>query len=80
MTKIAKEITNKKQVRAAVAEGGWDVVWGELLDEYDALLFAISIPTGSIRGWIAQQVQTALGKPYHTESDVSDDAIVQGAG
>lgn len=78
MTKIAKEVTNRKEVRAAVAQGGWEVVWGDQLDEFDALLFNISsIPTGTVRGWISQKVQGQLTRFSQSPNDVSGDVIEQ---
>lgn len=54
---VAKEVTNRNDVRAAIAAGGWDVVWGDLINEGDVLTFVISIPIGTVGGWVAQQVQ-----------------------
>lgn len=74
---VAKEVTNRNEVRAAIAAGGWDVVYGDLINEGDLLTFVISIPTGTVGGWVAQQVQAQVTKFSQSLSDVSDDVIQQ---
>ncbi|PKY07475.1 hypothetical protein P168DRAFT_287955 [Aspergillus campestris IBT 28561] len=72
-----KEVTNRNQVRADIAAGGWEVVWGDLINEGDVLTFLISIPTGSVAGWVTQQVQAQLAKFSQSLGDVSDDVVAQ---
>ncbi|KAJ6020685.1 hypothetical protein N7540_006189 [Penicillium herquei] len=74
---VGKEVTNRNDVRAAIAAGGWEVVYGDLINEGDVLTFIISIPTGTVGGWVAQQVQDQLTKFSQSLSDVSDDIVVQ---
>jgi hypothetical protein len=74
---VAKEVTNRNEVRAAIAAGGWNVVWGDLINEGDLLTFAISIPTGTVGGWVAQQVQAQLAKFAQSLGDVSIDVVEQ---
>ncbi|KNG80954.1 hypothetical protein ANOM_011566, partial [Aspergillus nomiae NRRL 13137] len=74
---VAKEVTNRNEVRAAIAEGGWNVVYGDLINEGDVLTFIISIPTGAVGGWVAQQVQAQLAKFSQSLSEVSDDVVLQ---
>lgn len=73
---VAKEVTNRNEVRAAIAAGGWNVVYGDLINEGDILTFAISIPTGTVEGWVTQQIQAQLTKFSQSLSDVSDDVVV----
>jgi hypothetical protein len=49
-TTKSKEVTNRNEVRTSIANGGWTIVWGDLLNEFDVLTFAISIPTATIGG------------------------------
>lgn len=73
---VAKEVTNRNEVRAAIAAGRWNVVYGDLINEGDILTFAISIPTGTVGGWVTQQIQAQLTKFSQSLSDVSDDVVV----
>ncbi|GAB1194004.1 hypothetical protein APSETT444_003241 [Aspergillus pseudonomiae] len=74
---VAKEVTNRNDVRAAIAAGGWNVIYGDLINEGDVLTFIISIPTGTVGGWVAQQVQAQLTKFSQSLGDVSDDVVEQ---
>ncbi|CAO2658084.1 Nn.00g073440.m01.CDS01 [Neocucurbitaria sp. VM-36] len=74
---VAREETNRNEVRAAIVAGGWFVVWGDLLNEADILTFAISIPTGTVGGWVTQQVSAQLIKFSQGLGDVADDVLAQ---
>ncbi|KAJ6100381.1 Serine protease [Penicillium canescens] len=73
---VAKEVTNRSEVRDAIAAGGWNVLYGDLFNEGDILTFAISIPTGSVGAWVAQQIQAQLTKFSQSLNDVSEDVVV----
>ena len=74
---VAKEVTNRNEVRASIAAGSWAIAWGDLLNEGDLLTFVISIPTGTVGGWVAQQVEAQLQKFSQSLASVSDDVIGQ---
>ncbi|OBT92524.1 hypothetical protein VE01_09453 [Pseudogymnoascus verrucosus] len=72
-----EEVTNRNEVRAAIAEGGWDVIWGDLINEGDLLTFIISLPTGTTGEWVALQVQAQLAKFSQRLGDVSEVVLAQ---
>ncbi|CAG5188964.1 uncharacterized protein ALTATR162_LOCUS12070 [Alternaria atra] len=71
------EVTNRNEVRSGIAAGGWTIVWGDLINEFDVLTFAISIPTGTIGAWVSEQVEAQLQKFSQSLDDVSDDVVKQ---
>lgn len=71
----AKEVTNRNDVRSRIAEGGWQVIYGDLINEFDILKFVISIPTGTVGGWVAEQIQAQLQKFSQSLGDVSPDVV-----
>ena len=77
MGKVATEVTNRNEVRAGIAAGGWEIVWGDLINEADILEFIISVPTGTVGSWVAQQVQAQSAKFSQSLNDVSDDVVEQ---
>lgn len=74
---VAREVTNRNDVRAEIAAGGWEVVWGDLINEGDLLTFIISIPTGTVAGWVSQQVEAQVVKFQQSLKDVSEDVVQQ---
>ncbi|KAK8148820.1 hypothetical protein G3M48_009030 [Beauveria asiatica] len=75
MGKVATEVTTRNEVRARIAEGGWEVIYGKLFNEFDILEFIISIPTGTVGVWVAEQVQAQLQKFSQSLRDVSPDVV-----
>lgn len=71
------EVTDRNEVRAAIAAGGWALVWGDLLNEADVLSFAISIPSGTVAAWVSEQVEAQVKKFSQSLDDVSDDIVLQ---
>ena len=51
--------SNRNQVQQAIAAGSWEIVWGDLINEFDVITFLVSLPTGTTGAWIAQQVEAA---------------------
>jgi hypothetical protein len=51
--------------------------YGDLINEGDVLTFIISIPTGTVGGWVTQQVQAQLKKFSQSLSDVSEEVVEQ---
>lgn len=74
---VAKEVTNCNDVRAAITAGGWNVIYRDLINEGDILIFIISIPIGTVGDWVAQQVQAQLIKFSQSLGDVSDNVVEQ---
>jgi hypothetical protein len=54
------EKTNRNEVRAGIAAGGWEIVWGDLINEWDVITLIVSVPTGTVAGWVEQQVQAQV--------------------
>jgi hypothetical protein len=71
------EVTNRNEVRAAIAEGGWNIVWGDLINEWDIVTLIVSIPTGTVGGWMEQQLQAQLQKFGQSLGGVSDEVVKQ---
>lgn len=69
--------SNRDQVRSETAAGGWTVVWGDLINEWDAITFAVSLPTATNGLWVSQQVEAQLSKFAKSLGDVSDDILKQ---
>jgi hypothetical protein len=72
-----KEVTNRNDVRASIASGGWVIVWGDLINEADIVSLIVSVPTGTVGVWVQQQVQAQLQKFQQSLDTVSDDVIAQ---
>jgi hypothetical protein len=72
-----KEVTNRNERRAAIAEGGWNIVWGDLINEADLGTLIWSIPTGTVGLWVQQQVQAQLQKFGQSFDNVSGEVVDQ---
>lgn len=71
------EETNRNSVRAALAEGGWIVVYGDLINEADYLTVSGSIATavatsnpGPIYAAFDDQLQAQINKIMRTAPDI----------
>jgi hypothetical protein len=73
------EVTDRNATRAAIATGGWNIAWGDLINEGDLLTFIISVPTGTTLGWVTEQVDVQIAKFSQSLKDVSYDIIKQAA-
>ena len=71
------EVTNRNAVRAEIAAGGWTIVWGDLINEFDIVTLIVSVPTGSVGAWVNQQVRSQLRKFSQSLDDVSEDVVEQ---
>lgn len=71
------EVTNRNQVRAGIAAGGWSIVWGDLINEADIITLIISVPTGNVGTWVSQQVDAQVKKFNQSLNDVSGDVVNQ---
>ena len=69
------EVTDRNERRAETAAGGWTIAWGDLINEWDAILLVVSIPSGSVAIWASQQIEAQLKKFNQSLSDVSDDIV-----
>lgn len=71
------EVTNRAERREALEAGGWSIFYGDLINEADIVELIISIPTGSVAGWVNFQVQAQLAKFGQSLSSVSKDVVSQ---
>jgi hypothetical protein len=71
------EITNRNEVRAETVAGVWIIVWGDLINEFDIITFAVSLPTATTGVWVSQQIEEQLKKFAKSLADVSDDVLEQ---
>jgi hypothetical protein len=71
------EITNRNEVRQAIADGGWTIVWGDLINEWDIITLVVSLPTATVGVWVNQQLAAQLQKFQQSLGDVSDDIVKQ---
>lgn len=71
------EVTNRNEVRAANAAGDWTIVYGDLINEADVVELIVSVPTGTVAGWISEQVDAQVAKFNQSLATVSDDVVNQ---
>jgi hypothetical protein len=69
--------SNRDEVQAGIAAGGWEIVWGDLINEFDVITFLVSLPTGTTGAWVAQQVEVQLQEFALSSTDVSLDVLRQ---
>ncbi|KAK4069185.1 hypothetical protein Trihar35433_5764 [Trichoderma harzianum] len=69
------EVTNRNDVRAANAARGWTIVYGDLINEADVVELIISVPTGTVAGWVSDQVDAQVQKFNQSLATVSDDVV-----
>jgi len=74
---MPEEISDRNEVRAQIADGGWTILWGDVLDEADVITLAAAIPTGTVAGWVAEQVAVQVQEFSQSFADVSEDIIHQ---
>ncbi|KNG80329.1 hypothetical protein ANOM_011489 [Aspergillus nomiae NRRL 13137] len=58
-----------------VADGGWTILYGDLINEWDVVTGLASIPIGAAGVWASEQIQAQLQKFQQSLSDVSDDSL-----
>ncbi|KAH0491832.1 hypothetical protein TgHK011_003239 [Trichoderma gracile] len=56
------EVTDRNDVRRINAADGWTIVYGDLINEADAAELVISVPTGTVAGWVSSQVDAQVQK------------------
>lgn len=69
------EVTDRNKRRAETEAGGWTIVWGDLINEWDLITLVVSVPTGTVEIWFSQQVEAQLHKFSQSLSDVSHDVV-----
>jgi hypothetical protein len=57
--------------------GGWEIVWGDLINEWDIITLIVSVPTGTVAGWVEQQVQAQVQKFGQSLDTVSGEVMQQ---
>jgi hypothetical protein len=70
-------LSNRERVQQEIAAGSWEIVWGDLINEFDVITFLVSLPTGTTGVWIAEQVEVQLQKFAQSSADVSIDVLHQ---
>jgi hypothetical protein len=70
---IIRQKSDRDKVRAQISAGGWEVAWGDLINEGDILTAVISGFTGgaAIPAWVEQQIQVQMLKFGKSLNDVS---------
>lgn len=68
-----KQKSDRDQVRAGVSAGGWEVAWGDLVNEFDVATGVLSsiIPGGGLAAWVTEQIQAQLRKFGQSLNDIS---------
>ncbi|KAH7385104.1 hypothetical protein BKA64DRAFT_682150 [Cadophora sp. MPI-SDFR-AT-0126] len=69
--------SDRDQVQREIAAGGWDILWGDMINELDAITLLVSLPTGTTAAWAAGQVEVQLQKFAQSSTDVSTDVLDQ---
>ncbi|KAJ6024550.1 hypothetical protein N7540_005347 [Penicillium herquei] len=77
MTLAELEETDRNKQREIVAAGGWTIIWGDLINEWDAIQLTVSISTATVGSWASQQIEAQLQKFQQSIADVSDDVVNQ---
>lgn len=77
------EETNRNEVRARLSEGGWFIVWGDLINEADYAEFiaavALAVATenpGPIYEFFDYQLEAQLEKIQRTAPEIAQDALI----
>jgi hypothetical protein len=71
------EHSNRNDVRAAVAAGGWQVVWGDLINEADVASGALAAITGTFGAWVQYQINEQIEAFSRSAGDAAVDVIKQ---
>lgn len=71
------ETTDRNEVRANFVAGGWVAIYGDLINEWDVITMIVSIPTGTIGGWVSEQVNAQLTKFQQSLQDVAPELMNQ---
>jgi hypothetical protein len=68
-----KQKSDRDQVRAEISAGGWEVAWGDLINEADIATAAIAGFTGGVGlgVWVEQQLQAQMLKFGKSIADIS---------
>jgi hypothetical protein len=70
-----KQKSDRDQVRGGVSAGGWEVAWGDLVNEFDIATGVLSsiIPGGGLAAWVTGQIQAQLRRFGQSLNDISPD-------
>ena len=74
------EVTNRNEVRDAIAAGGWIIAWGDLINEADAIELIVFASIGAAGNWVSEQINAQLRKFNQSLTDVSEDVVNQAIG
>lgn len=70
------EITDRNEQRAKLTEGGWTIIYGDLINEFDVLVFVgLTWATGGPTAWVQQEVANQLKKFSQSLQDVSEEVV-----
>jgi len=77
------ESTNRNEVRAGLAEGGWQVIYGDLINEADYALFILAVASAvacecpaPIYEYFDDQLQAQITKIEATAPEIGEDALI----
>lgn len=71
------EVTDRNETRAAIAAGGWEIAWGDLVNEFDFGELIIAGVTGTVGVWVSAQINAQIQKFGQSFADISDDVVNQ---
>lgn len=71
------EHSNRNQVREAIAAGGWQVIWGDLINEADVITGVAAALTGTFSAWVQYQIDAQIDHFTRSAGDVAADAVKQ---
>jgi hypothetical protein len=68
--------SNRNEVRGRVAEGGWEIVWGELVNEAEYAKMVAALYTGSPEAYFSDYLDRTIARVQRTAPDVGKQAIL----
>jgi hypothetical protein len=74
-----KQKSNRDEVRANIAAGGWAVAWGDLVNEFDVAsgVIASVVPAIGTGAWVSQQITAQIQKFGQSLQDISPEVAAQ---
>ena len=67
--------SNRNEVRARVEGGGWEIVWGEVVNEAEYAKMAASLYAGSPQAYFGDYLERTMAKVSRTAPDVGTRAL-----
>lgn len=81
---VQAEETNRNEKRSELAEGGWEVVYGDLINEADYAAFIAAVAAAvacecpvPIDAWFEGQIDAQVAKMQKSAADVGEDFLIK---